>query len=84
MEPIRNILRHKKATVQYFEAEATQIDPEKRVVYISGDSGVKGDISRTEVPFDLLVIGVGGENATFGMLSFFPSSFISACSTNFH
>ncbi|KGO70465.1 FAD-dependent pyridine nucleotide-disulfide oxidoreductase [Penicillium italicum] len=67
MEPIRNILRHKKASVQFYEAEATKIDYEKRVVYISDDSEVKGDISHTEVPFDMLVIGVGAENATFGI-----------------
>lgn len=66
MEPIRNILRQKKATVKFFEAEATKIDYEKRVVHISDDSEIKGDISDTEVPFDMLVIGVGAENATFG------------------
>lgn len=66
MEPIRNVLRQKKATVKFYEAEATKIDYEKRVVYISDDSEVKGDISHTEVPFDMLVIGVGAENATFG------------------
>ena len=32
MEPIRNFLRHKKAAVKYYEAEATKIDYEKRVV----------------------------------------------------
>lgn len=68
MEPIRNILRQKKATVKFFEAEATKIDYEKRVVYISDDSEIKGDISHTEVPFDMLVIGVGAENATFGRI----------------
>ncbi|KAJ6013653.1 External alternative NADH-ubiquinone oxidoreductase [Penicillium herquei] len=67
MEPIRNILRQKKASVQFYEAEATKIDYEKRVVYISDDSEIKGDISKTEVPFDMLVIGVGAENATFGI-----------------
>lgn len=66
MEPIRNVLRQKKATVKFYEAEATKIDYEKRVVYISDDSEIKGDISHTEVPFDMLVIGVGAENATFG------------------
>lgn len=66
MEPIRNILRQKKATVKFYEAEATKIDYEKRVVLISDDSEIKGDISHTEVPFDMLVIGVGAENATFG------------------
>ncbi|KAJ5633830.1 External alternative NADH-ubiquinone oxidoreductase [Penicillium herquei] len=67
MEPIRNILRQKKASVKFYEAEATKIDYEKRVVYISDDSEIKGDISQTEVPFDMLVIGVGAENATFGI-----------------
>ncbi|KAJ5147293.1 External alternative NADH-ubiquinone oxidoreductase [Penicillium atrosanguineum] len=67
MEPIRNILRQKKATVKFYEAEATKIDYEKRVVYISDDSEIKGDVAHTEVPFDMLVIGVGAENATFGI-----------------
>ncbi|KAL1862363.1 NADH:ubiquinone oxidoreductase [Paecilomyces lecythidis] len=67
MEPIRNILRQKKGRVRYYEAEATKIDAEKRVVYISDDSEVKGDVSHTEVPFDMLVVGVGAENATFGI-----------------
>lgn len=67
MEPIRNILRHKRATVKFYEAEATKIDYEKRVVYISDDSEIKGETSQTEVPFDMLVIGVGAENATFGI-----------------
>lgn len=67
MEPVRNILRHKKATVKYYEAEATKIDYENRVVHISDDSEIKGDVSRTVVPFDMLVVAVGAENATFGI-----------------
>ena len=67
MEPIRNILRHKKATVKYYEAEATKIDYRKKVVYINDESEIKGDTSSTEVPFDMLVVGVGAENATFGI-----------------
>lgn len=70
MEPIRNILRHKKATVKYYEADATKIDYEKRLVYISDDSEIKGETSNTVVPFDMLVVGVGAENATFGMWAF--------------
>jgi NADH:ubiquinone reductase (non-electrogenic) len=66
MEPIRNFLRHKKAAVKYYEAEATKIDYEKRIVYINDDSEIKGESSQTEVPFDMLVVGVGAENATFG------------------
>lgn len=67
MEPIRNFLRHKKASVKYYEAEATKIDADKRVVYINDDSQIKGDKSTTEVPYDYLVVGVGAENATFGI-----------------
>jgi NADH:ubiquinone reductase (non-electrogenic) len=66
MEPIRNFLRHKKAAVKFYEAEATKIDYERKVVHIHDESEVKGDISSTEVPFDMLVVGVGAENATFG------------------
>ncbi|KAL1302320.1 hypothetical protein AAFC00_002733 [Neodothiora populina] len=67
MEPIRSFLRHKKASVKYYEAEATKIDYEKRIVYVNDESEVKGSVSSTEVPFDMLVVGVGAENATFGI-----------------
>jgi NADH:ubiquinone reductase (non-electrogenic) len=67
MEPIRNFLRHKVAAVKYYEAEATKIDYEKKVVYINDESEIKGASSKTEVPFDMLVVGVGAENATFGI-----------------
>ncbi|WEW61706.1 NADH:ubiquinone oxidoreductase [Emydomyces testavorans] len=67
MEPIRNILRHKVATVKYYEAKATKIDYERKVVKISDESEIQGDTSQTEVPFDMLVVGVGAENATFGI-----------------
>ena len=67
MEPVRNFLRHKKTAVKFFEADATKIDYEKKVVYISDDSEVKGAMTKTEVPFDMLVVGVGAENATFGI-----------------
>ena len=36
-------------------------------MYINDDSEIKGDVRTTEVPFDMLVVGVGAENATFGM-----------------
>jgi len=67
MEPVRNFLRHKKAAVKFYEAEATKIDYERRVISINDDSEVKGDTTATEVPFDMLVVGVGAENATFGI-----------------
>lgn len=67
MEPIRNFLRHKKASVKYYEADATKIDAARKVVYINDDSEIKGNNSSTEVAYDHLVVGVGAENATFGI-----------------
>lgn len=67
MEPIRNFLRHKKASVKYYEAECTKIDYEKKVVHMTEDSDITGSTTSNEVPFDLLVVGVGAENATFGI-----------------
>ncbi|KAK4224763.1 putative external mitochondrial NADH-ubiquinone oxidoreductase 1 precursor [Podospora fimiseda] len=67
MEPIRTILRAKKASVRFYEAEASSIDPDRKVVRIFDNSEVKGDMTETEVPYDMLVIGVGAENATFGI-----------------
>lgn len=66
MEPIRNFLRHKKAAVKYYEAEATKIDYAKKVVYIDDNTPRKSESSSNELPFDMLVVGVGAENATFG------------------
>jgi NADH:ubiquinone reductase (non-electrogenic) len=67
MEPIRSILRHKKAAVKYYEAEATKIDPERKVVAIDDNSDIKGASNKTEVAYDMLVVSVGAENATFGI-----------------
>ena len=52
--------------MKFYEADATKIDHERKVVYISDDSDIKGDISQTEVPYDMLVVAVGATNATFG------------------
>ncbi|RKF80077.1 External alternative NADH-ubiquinone oxidoreductase, mitochondrial [Golovinomyces cichoracearum] len=67
MEPIRSVMRHKKSAVKFFEAEATQINPDRKVVCINDKSETSGESSHTEVPYDMLVISVGAENATFGI-----------------
>ncbi|KAK5664156.1 hypothetical protein OQA88_371 [Cercophora sp. LCS_1] len=67
MEPIRTILRQKRASVKYYEAEASSIDPDRKVVRVRDDSEVRGSTVEVEVPYDMLVIGVGAENATFGI-----------------
>lgn len=67
MEPIRGIIRHKKAAVKFYEAEATKIDPDRKIVLINDNSDIKGASNQTEVPYDMLVVSVGAENATFGV-----------------
>lgn len=67
MEPIRTIVRSKNGSVMYYEAEATSVDPDRKVVKICDNSDVRGATAETEVPYDMLVVGVGAENATFGI-----------------
>lgn len=67
MEPVRAILRSKKAAAKYYEAEATSIDPDRKVIKVTDSSEIKGATSETEIPYDMLVVGVGAENATFGI-----------------
>ncbi|RKF57069.1 External alternative NADH-ubiquinone oxidoreductase, mitochondrial [Erysiphe neolycopersici] len=67
MEPIRSVTRHKKAAVKFYEAEATNIDPERKIVHINEKSDGNGVSNKTEVQYDMLVISVGAENATFGI-----------------
>ncbi|RFU28846.1 hypothetical protein B7463_g7480, partial [Scytalidium lignicola] len=67
MEPIRAITRQKKAAVKFYEAEATKIDPERKVVTIDDNSEIKGATNKNEVSYDMLVMSVGAENATFGI-----------------
>ncbi len=67
MEPIRTICRSKKGVVTYYEAEATSIDVNRKLVKIRDSSDINGGKNETEVPYDMLVVGVGAENATFGI-----------------
>ena len=53
--------------MKYYEAECTKIDYARKVIVINDESEIKGATSATEVPFDMLVVGVGAENATFGI-----------------
>jgi NADH:ubiquinone reductase (non-electrogenic) len=77
MQPIRHILRYKKAAVQFFEADCTSIDPVNKTLTITGTffqdlltvdaSDIKGDVNQQVVSFDYLVVGVGAQNSTFGI-----------------
>ncbi|KAI8379747.1 pyridine nucleotide-disulfide oxidoreductase-domain-containing protein [Radiomyces spectabilis] len=72
IEPIRFITRHKNNAIKVYEAECTDIDPEKKVITIAGKSlgyttEIKGEISENTIPYDYLVVGVGATNQTFGI-----------------
>ncbi|CAK7266077.1 NADH:ubiquinone oxidoreductase [Sporothrix epigloea] len=67
MEPIRSICRSKKGPVTFYEAEASSVDVNRKIVKIRDSSDIRGDSNETEVPYDMLVVGVGAENATFGI-----------------
>ncbi|RHZ46114.1 uncharacterized protein CDV56_100168 [Aspergillus thermomutatus] len=89
MEPIRSILRHKNATVKFYKAEATKIDYDKRVVYISDCSEIKGDTFHTEVPFDMLVVGGGPTGVEFAgelqdLFNDDPKKWVPEIEDNFH
>ncbi|BFZ64364.1 NADH:ubiquinone oxidoreductase [Saitoella coloradoensis] len=67
MQPIRHILRHKKAAVNFFEAEATEIDHENKILKIRDNSDVTGDVKENSIKYDYLVVGCGAETQTFGI-----------------
>ncbi|KAE8337122.1 hypothetical protein BDV24DRAFT_154677 [Aspergillus arachidicola] len=66
MEPIRNFFKGKSA-VAFYEAEATKVDPERRVVHIKRNPTTKGEVEQSEIPYDMMVVGVGADNATFNV-----------------
>ncbi|ANB12549.1 NADH-ubiquinone reductase (H(+)-translocating) NDE1 [Sugiyamaella lignohabitans] len=66
MEPIRGIIRNKESDVTYYEAEATKIDYENRVVTIR-DHSTEDSKDERQLKFDYLVVGVGAMNSTFGI-----------------
>ncbi|KAI8388845.1 uncharacterized protein BYT42DRAFT_611843 [Radiomyces spectabilis] len=67
VEPVRFITRHKSRVVKVYEAECTEIDPEKKEITIIDNSEVKGSQEISTLPYDYLVIGVGATNQTFGI-----------------
>lgn len=75
MEPVRTIIRGKKAEAKFVEAEVTKIDPYKRTVSVSYHGVTEKDKLKEdripnltdEMSFDYLVIGVGSEVSTYGI-----------------
>lgn len=67
IEPLRHILRHKKMSVKFYEANCTKIDAKNRFITFKDESDVTGEVNETSISFDYLVIGTGSENSTFGV-----------------
>lgn len=62
IEPIRSICRRLTGEVVYHEAEATDVDPKKKIVSIKSADG-----ETNEIHYDYLVMAVGAKPNTFGI-----------------
>ncbi|OGM49384.1 hypothetical protein ABOM_003602 [Aspergillus bombycis] len=67
MEPVRSFFGERPDAVKFYEAEAVKIDYDRRVIHIQDPSGAQGQARQAEIPFDMLVMGVGADNATFNI-----------------
>ncbi|SCU89268.1 LAMI_0D12948g1_1 [Lachancea mirantina] len=66
VEPVRSIARRAPGEVTYYEAEAQDIDPVKKIVQIKSVSKDEGGLTK-ELKYDYLVVGVGAQPTTFGI-----------------
>ncbi|SJL09239.1 related to NDE1-mitochondrial cytosolically directed NADH dehydrogenase [Armillaria ostoyae] len=62
LQPTRYVTRHKAREVTVIEAEAREVDPNKKTVTFTDDQGK----SSKTIPYDYLVYAVGAEVQTFG------------------
>ena len=69
VEPIRKLIykHHKDNPVTFLEAECTSIDPVKKHVQCEDRSEVVGEVSKWDLPYDVLVIAVGATTNTMGV-----------------
>ncbi|KAJ3256095.1 NADH:ubiquinone oxidoreductase [Chytriomyces hyalinus] len=67
MQPIRFLTRFKKREILFIEGNCTKVDPDSQVITVEDSSQITGDVSVTNIKYDYLVVGVGAENATFGI-----------------
>nr|CAB3474463.1 unnamed protein product [Digitaria exilis] len=66
VEPVRNIVRKRKAAFRFWEAECFKIDPTNKKVHCRSDVGtnINGD-GEFVVDYDYLIVGVGARPNTF-------------------
>ncbi|KAJ3105378.1 NADH:ubiquinone oxidoreductase [Phlyctochytrium planicorne] len=67
MQPIRFLTRFKKREVLFIEGNCVDIDPNNKCLTVEDNSEIVGEVSVQKIPYDYLVVGVGAENATFGI-----------------
>ncbi|KXS09239.1 FAD/NAD(P)-binding domain-containing protein [Gonapodya prolifera JEL478] len=70
MCPIRFITGHKKRSVKFVEADVVDIDPQSRHITVKSRQESLELIDKAtdaSLPYDYLVVGVGAQNATFGI-----------------
>ncbi|KAI8620335.1 hypothetical protein BC830DRAFT_1251827 [Chytriomyces sp. MP71] len=67
MQPIRFITRFKKREILFVEGNCTNVDPDTQTITVEDNSEVRGEVSTQKIKYDYLVMGVGAENATFGI-----------------
>lgn len=68
VEPLRKLIwkRHKAAPVTFLEAECVGIDHARKHIQCEDRSAIVGEVSKWDVPYDMLVIAVGAMSNTFG------------------
>ena len=68
VEPIRKLIRkhHKDNPVTFLEAECVGIDHTHKNIQCEDRSGIVGEVSKWDVPYDILVVAVGASTDTFG------------------
>lgn len=69
VEPIRKIIlkSHKGESVQFYEAECVDVNPESKQISCRDMSGIQGIVCDFKLDYDILVTAVGASNNTFNV-----------------
>lgn len=67
MQPIRYITRQKKRECMFVEGDCSDIDEKSKTIKVTHQKQGDGLEVSSTISYDYLVVGVGAENATFGI-----------------
>ncbi|XP_028392983.1 external alternative NAD(P)H-ubiquinone oxidoreductase B1, mitochondrial-like [Dendronephthya gigantea] len=68
VEPIRNLIHKKhKNTVSFYEGECIDVDIDNQKIRCKDNSAVLGSKSEYTLDYDILIVGIGSDNATFNI-----------------